>query len=304
MKAIVYTRYGPPNVLQLREVEKRSPRANEVLIRIYATTVTSGDVKLRSFAFPPLLGLAARIMFGVRTPRNKILGHEFAGEIESVGKAVKRFRAGDQVFGSTGWGSGTYAEYMCLPESKTLALKPANISYEEAAAVPVGGLTALHFLNKAHVQRGQKVLVYGASGSVGTFAVQLAKHFGADVTGVCSTANLAMVKSIGADYVIDYGNEDFTNNGQTYDVVFDAVGKASSSRSKKSLKEKGIYLSVMSLAHETIENLTFLKDLIESGKLKPVIDRRYQLEQIAEAHRYVDAGHKKGNVVITVRGKA
>ncbi|PFK43278.1 NAD(P)-dependent alcohol dehydrogenase [Bacillus cereus] len=322
MKAIVYTKYGSPDVLQLKEVEKPVPKNNEILVKIKATTVTAGDIRLRSFTVPRSVWLPARIILGFSQPKKQILGIELAGEIESVGQEVKRFKEGDQVFAATQMGFGAYAEYICLPEDGAVSIKPSNISYEEAAAIPIGACTALFFLRKANVQSGQNILVYGASGSVGSYAVQISKYFGAKVTGVCSNKNVELVKSLGADKVIDYTTKDFSTTDETYDVIFEAVNKSSFSDCIKLLKKDGTYINVVEPlpsvrmlwtkvtsgkklilsqnSSETSESLDFLKELVETGKVKVVIDRCYALEEIVEAHRYVEKGHKKGNVVINV----
>jgi NADPH:quinone reductase-like Zn-dependent oxidoreductase len=307
MKAIVCTAYGPPDVLRFQEVDKPVPRGNEVLIRVRATTVHRGDSRMRGLDIPGpgWQRLLARIVLGIRRPRKAILGMELAGEIEAVGQAATRFKAGDRVSASTAWsGFGAYAEYKCMAEDGALALMPANMTFEEAAVIPSGGITTLGILKMANIQPGQQVLIYGASGSVGTFAVQLARALGADVTGVCSAANLGLVKSLGAGRAIDYTREDFTRSGETHDVIFDAVDKFRGDY-RTALKETGVYLNVDSSSDKVKAGdapalLRELKELVEVGKLRAVIDRRYPWEQIVEAHRYVDQGHKRGNVVITV----
>ena len=330
MKAIVYTEYGPPDVLQLKEVEKPAPKDNEVLIRNYATTVNFGDIVARNFSnvshkdfFMPLpIWLLGRTISGIRKPKHTILGAELAGEIEAVGKDVKLFKEGDQVFGYLGQSMGGNAEYLCVPEDGCMATKPAKMTYEEAAGVPYCGVMALSLLRKVNIQPGHKVLVNGASGAIGSASVQLAKHFGAEVTGVCSTAGLELVKSLGADKVIDYTKEDFSQSGETYDLIFDILGKSSFSRCKSSLSENGIYLLasfkmrdvvdmlrtsmmgskkvICAMGSDKTEDLVAIKELVEAGKIITLIDRRFPLEQTAEAHRYVEKGHSKGKVIITV----
>jgi NADPH:quinone reductase-like Zn-dependent oxidoreductase len=308
MKAVVFDKYGPPEVLRLKEIAKPTPQANEVLIRVRATTVTKGDVRMRSFDVPRAQWLFARLYLGVRGPRRKILGMELAGDIEAIGEGVTQFKVGDPVFASTfATNFGGYAEYNCLPEDGLIAIKPANLSYEEAAAAVGGGMTAIRCLEKANIRSGQQVLIYGASGAVGTNAVQLAKrHYNAQVTGVCSTANLEWVKAMGADRVIDYTREDFTRHGQAYDVVFDAVARFPPARARQALKKEGIYLNVHKDSQAESGNsvrtdeLDTLKAYLESGVLRPVMDRCYPLDEIVDAHRYVDQGHKRGNVAIRI----
>ncbi|MEI6751549.1 MAG: NAD(P)-dependent alcohol dehydrogenase [Paludibacter sp.] len=323
MKAVKCSKYGPPEVLQFVEIEKPTPKDNEVLIKVHATSVTVADCRVRGFNVPLSFWLPARIALGFWKPKIDILGEELAGEIEYIGKNVTLFKKGDKVFAFPGHSSfGCYTEYKCMPENAVIAIKPSSICYEEATAIPFGGGTALHFMRKANIQCGQKILIYGASGSVGTYAVQLAKCFGAEVTGVCSTTNLKMVESLGTDKVIDYTKEDFSKKGEKYDVIFDAVGKSTLSACVKSLKENGtliqavatpalsIRMKLLSLLSKKkfiggtlvpkTEDLIYLINLVEKGMIKPVIDRKYTFEEIVEAHKYVDKGHKKGNVVITL----
>ena len=322
MKAMVYERYGPPEVLQLKEVEKPIPKDNEVLIKIHATTVTSGDCRVRSLNVPAGFGLIMRLIFGISKPKQPILGTELAGVIESVGKDACKFKVGDPVFAFGDAAMGCYAEYKCMPQDGAVALKPSNLTFDEAAALSFGGVTALDFFKRAKLQRGEKVLINGASGGVGSAAVQLARHFGAEISAVCSSANVDLVKSLGASHVIDYTKVDFANNGETYDVIVDTVGTAPFSRSKASLKRGGRLLMVLAGLPDMLkapwvaltsdkkviagpvatrpEDLRFLAGLAEAGEFKPVIDRRYPFEKIAQAHRYVDTGRKKGNVIITL----
>jgi NADPH:quinone reductase-like Zn-dependent oxidoreductase len=328
MKAIVYTEYGSPDVLHLKEIEKPTPKDNEILIKVHANSLNFGDLIARKlgktapheFHMPSLFWLFACMEFGFRKPKKHILGNEFAGEVEAVGKAVTRFKKGDPVFGYRGMNLGANVEYLCVPEDGLVALKPDNVTYEEVVTIPGGALTALSLLRKVNIQPGQKVLIHGASGGIGSHALQLAKYFGAEVTGVCGTPRVQFVKALGADKVIDYTQEDFTRNGETYDLIFDVLGKSSFSRCKGSLKQNGIYLLVSfkmkhvfqmlwtskigskkvicALSSEKPDDLAFIKQLIEAGKIKSVIDRCYPLEQTADAHRYVENGHKRGHVVI------
>jgi NADPH:quinone reductase-like Zn-dependent oxidoreductase len=322
MKAIVWTKYGSPDVLQFAEVEKPVPADKEVLVKVFAATVTAGDCELRRFDISPLYWIFVRLMFGIRKPGMKILGQELAGEIESVGNDVTQFRKGDQVFAATGMRLGAYAEYACLPSTYPIAVIPRDMTFDEAATIPTGGLNALHFLRKSNTRKGQKVLINGAGGSIGTYAVQIAKLWGAHVTCVDRTDKLDMLISIGSDQVIDYTKEDFTTKGETYDIIIDVVGKSSFSRSVRSLGRNGRYVLgnprlagmirglwtslttgkkvISKLASYTTEDLNYLRDLIEEGRLKSVIDRRYPLEHVPEAHTYVEEGRKKGNVVITI----
>lgn len=304
MKAVVYEKYGAPEVLKLKDIEKPIPKDDEILVKIHAATVTSGDVRLRSSDFPPLFWLPARLIFGLFKPKKQILGHELAGTVEEIGKSVTEFNVGDSVFGTTTMlSTGSYAEYICLPQkwkSGVVALKPNGLNFREAAALPVGAMTAMFLLEKANLIQGQNVLVYGASGSVGSYAVQIANQKGSSVTGVCSASNFEMVRSLGASRLIDYRKEDFSEGSEKFDIVFDAVGKTTKSKAKKVLKTGGAFVSVKMLTKEKDDHLRLIKDMAEDGKLTPFIDKSFKLDEIAKAHEYVDKGRKKGNVVIEI----
>ncbi len=304
MKAVIYEEYGPPEVLKLKQIEKPQPKDNEILVKIHAATVTSGDVRLRSSDFPPLFWLPARLIFGLFKPKKKILGHELAGVVEETGKNVSKFNVGDEVFGTTTMlKTGSYAEYICLPEKwkgGVIDLKPQNLSFHEAAALPVGAMTAIYLLKKANLKNGLNVLVYGASGSVGSYAVQIASQKDSRVTGVCSNSNFEMVRSLGAENIMDYKKEDYSIGSEKFDIIFDAVGKTTKSKAKKVLKTGGTFVSVKTMTKEKDEHLKLIKEMAEKGKLKPFIDRHFKLEEIVKAHEYVDRGRKKGNVVIDI----
>ncbi|MEM9078008.1 MAG: NAD(P)-dependent alcohol dehydrogenase [Bacteroidota bacterium] len=305
MRAVIYSKYGGPEVLKMHKIDKPHPKEKEVLVKVYATTVTSGDVRLRSSNFPPLLWLPARILFGLFKPKKKILGHEFSGIVEEIGSNVTQFEVGDEVFGTTTMlRTGAYAEYLCLPESwkhGVLAIKPENATFEEAASLPIGGMTAVSLLEKSALKENQSIIVYGASGSVGSYALQVAKYRGAKITGVCSTSNLDMIHSLGATTTLDYTKQDITKLEFKYDVFFDAVGKVSKRNAKKLLERNGTYVSVQMLTQEKTEYLIQLKHMFNEGRIRSYIDRTYSLKDISEAHTYVDTGRKRGNVVILVR---
>ncbi len=304
MKAVVYNKYGPPNVLEVKEIEKPKPKDDEMLVKIHAATVTSGDVRLRGSDFPPLFWLPARLIFGLFKPKKKILGHELAGTVEAIGKNVTKFKVGDSIFGTTTMlKTGSYAEYICLPQERkngVVALKPENLNFKEAAALPIGVMTALYLFEKGDLKSGKKVLVYGASGSVGSYAVQLANQQGKTVTGVCSGSNVEMVKSLGAEKVIDYKKEDYSEGNQKFDIVFDAVGKTTKAKAKKVLNDGGKFVTIKMLTTGKTEYLEKIKELAEQGKLTPFIDKTFALNEIVSAHEYVDSGRKRGNVVIEI----
>ncbi len=302
MRAVVYHEYGPPEVLKLKDIPKPIPKDDEILVRIHAATVTSGDIRLRSSDFPPLFWLPARLLFGLFKPNKRILGHELSGVVVEIGKNVTRFKVGDHVFGTTTMlKTGSYAEYICLPQqwkSGVIGHKPVNLTHQEATALPVGAMAAIYLLEKADYKNAQDVLIYGASGSVGSYAVQIAKENGSSVTGVCSSSNFDMVKSLGAERLIDYKKDDYSAGNEKFDLIFDAVGKTKKSKAKKVLKTGGRFVSVNMLTKEKDENLQLIKELAENQKLKPFIDRYFKLDDIVKAHEYVDKGRKRGNVVI------